>query len=316
MVDPEPDPIDRAYAQAETLLDEQAERSARRTRILAAVAQDTAVPVASDTKPVPRFNARGGWLVAASLLVASYLAVRFLPLNPPGSSHPTVQASSAQRAPKNQTTALLSPPVAAMRPPEPAPSEPKATVPDQAPAAMRAPKASSHEQMAMAAPPSAPPDFAMAPPPPPPAAAPPMAAPPPSAARAFPMAAPPPPAAPAPMMAAPSAAAPPPPVADLARSGDEAGSNPAFDQLRAAAAAGRTSEVQQLLDREIPVDAADADGETALMKSIRADQPATAALLIRHGASLDKKNHAGLSARDLAAQMQDSALDRALGLEP
>jgi len=51
------------------------------------------------------------------------------------------------------------------------------------------------------------------------------------------------------------------------------------------------------------------------MKSIRADQPATAALLIRHGASLDKKNSAGLSARDLAAQINDPALNHALGLE-
>jgi len=87
-----------------------------------------------------------------------------------------------------------------------------------------------------------------------------------------------------------------------------------FDQLRAAAAAGRTDEVQELLNRQIPVDVADANGETALMKSIRADQPATAALLIRHGASLDKKNNAGLSARDLAAHINDPALNRALGL--
>ena len=92
--------------------------------------------------------------------------------------------------------------------------------------------------------------------------------------------------------------------------------NLGFDQLGAAAAAGRTNEVQDLLSRQIPVDVADRDGETALMKSVRADQPTTAALLIHHGASLDKKNKAGLSARDLAAQVNDPVLNRALGLEP
>jgi ankyrin repeat protein len=96
----------------------------------------------------------------------------------------------------------------------------------------------------------------------------------------------------------------------------ELGIGPDVDQLRRAAAAGRTTEVQQLLDRHIPVDTADPKGETALMKSIRADQPETAALLIRHGASLDKKNNAGFSARDLAAQVNDPALNHALGLEP
>jgi len=107
----------------------------------------------------------------------------------------------------------------------------------------------------------------------------------------------------------------PPPMADTAKPVGELGSNLGFDQLRAAAAAGRTIEVQELLDRQIPVDVADANGETALMKSIRADQPATAALLIHHGASLDKKNNAGLSARDLAADINDPALNHALGLE-
>ena len=104
-------------------------------------------------------------------------------------------------------------------------------------------------------------------------------------------------------------------MADTAKPIGELGSNLGFDQLRAAAAAGRTIEVQELLNRQIPVDVADANGETALMKSIRADQPATAALLIHHGASLDKKNNAGLSARDLAMHINDPALNHALGLE-
>ena len=52
------------------------------------------------------------------------------------------------------------------------------------------------------------------------------------------------------------------------------------------------------------------------MKSIQADHPAAAALLRQHGASLDQKNHAGESARDMARAEDDSALDQALGLSP
>jgi hypothetical protein len=51
------------------------------------------------------------------------------------------------------------------------------------------------------------------------------------------------------------------------------------------------------------------------MTSIRADQPETAALLVRYGASLDKKNEAGVNARDLAIQRNDPALTHALGLQ-
>ena len=39
MVDPTRDPIDQAYRDAESLLTEQAERSARRARVLDAIAQ-------------------------------------------------------------------------------------------------------------------------------------------------------------------------------------------------------------------------------------------------------------------------------------
>jgi ankyrin repeat protein len=87
-------------------------------------------------------------------------------------------------------------------------------------------------------------------------------------------------------------------------------------RLRAAAAAGRTSEVVDLLEQGAPVDAPDAAGDTALMKSLQADHPATAAALRRHGASLDHKNHAGESARDLATTKNDPELDRAIGLSP
>jgi ankyrin repeat protein len=87
-------------------------------------------------------------------------------------------------------------------------------------------------------------------------------------------------------------------------------------RLRAAAADGRLAEVEALLDHGESVDAPDADGDTALMRSILADRPAVAAVLRRHGASLDRKNHAGESARDMAMASEDTALKRALGLSP
>jgi ankyrin repeat protein len=86
--------------------------------------------------------------------------------------------------------------------------------------------------------------------------------------------------------------------------------------LRAAAAGGRSSEVEALLTQGAPVDAPDAAGDTALMKSVQAGQPAVAALLRRHGASLDRRNHAGENARDMATRKGDPALDEALGLAP
>jgi hypothetical protein len=353
MVDPTSDSIDRAYSQAENLLNEQAERSARRARVLAALEQDAVIRPILRQKSMPRFTSRGGWLVAASVLIASgFLVMRFLPLNQLWSSRPIAQAPVAKLVQKNEMTAALSPPAPVIDQSESAPSGPKAKASDQAPTASHEPRESSGKQMDLAAPqpppamvapppPAVPASRMAAPPPPtprafamaarqPPAAAPAplMAAPPPPppAARAFAMVAPPPAAAPAPTMAAPPAppvAAPsppspgpaPPPTADTAKPIGELRSNLGFDRLRAAAAAGRTIEVQELLNRQIPVDVADANGETALMKSIRADQPATAALLIHHGASLDKKNNAGLSARDLATQINDPALNHALGLE-
>jgi ankyrin repeat protein len=87
-------------------------------------------------------------------------------------------------------------------------------------------------------------------------------------------------------------------------------------RLRAAAVAGRTAEVQSLLDQGAPVDAPDAGGNTALMESILADRPATAALLRRRGASLDRENQAGESARDMATAKSDPALSQAVGLAP
>jgi ankyrin repeat protein len=87
-------------------------------------------------------------------------------------------------------------------------------------------------------------------------------------------------------------------------------------RLRAAAAAGRTSEVEALLKRGVAVDSPDAKGDTALMESIQADHPDAAAALVRHGASLDRRNKAGESARDMATSVDDADLDQALGLAP
>ena len=87
-------------------------------------------------------------------------------------------------------------------------------------------------------------------------------------------------------------------------------------RLRTAAAAGRTSDVQVLLEHGAPVDAPDAAGDTALMKSVQADHPAAAALLREHGASLDHRNDAGESATDMARAKGDPELNQALGLPP
>jgi ankyrin repeat protein len=85
-------------------------------------------------------------------------------------------------------------------------------------------------------------------------------------------------------------------------------------KLRDAAAAGKTDEVQGLLDQGIYVDTPDAKGITALMKSIQANQPETAGLLVRYGANLDKQDSDGVSARDRALKQADPELNQALGL--
>ena len=85
-------------------------------------------------------------------------------------------------------------------------------------------------------------------------------------------------------------------------------------QLREAAAAGQSRQLAILVARDVPIDAIDDDGETALMKAVQARQLDAAAFLRRRGASLDLKNHEGRSARDMAATLADPAMDKALGL--
>lgn len=87
-------------------------------------------------------------------------------------------------------------------------------------------------------------------------------------------------------------------------------------RLRAAAAAGRIGELTTLLNQGARVDAVGDDGETALMKAVKANRPAAVALLRRRGADPDRKNRAGTSARDMAASIGDVALERALGPVP
>jgi ankyrin repeat protein len=92
---------------------------------------------------------------------------------------------------------------------------------------------------------------------------------------------------------------------------------PALDEiekLHAAATAGDTAAIEALLARGVPVDIPDPDGETALMKAIKANRPEAVKLLRRHGASISVKNKAGRSALDMAADKDDDALYEALGV--
>ncbi|HEY3799055.1 MAG TPA: ankyrin repeat domain-containing protein [Caulobacteraceae bacterium] len=309
------DPVDQAYAEAEAMLNDEAARAERRARVLAAVASDGA----RSARPRPTVWRRGGWLAAAGVSAAALVLASQLyrpPTPYPAPAKPAAPAPSAnvakppapataQAAPA-PSVALSRPPISAK--PAPAPGGP-------APAS----DFTSRDQ-ALAAKPSG----AAAPPGEPPPPAPPAMAAEPSTS-AFPMS-----------EAAPQAAAAPPPAADEPR-GAETGSGAVVAglmagraeksasreavsdlgaRLRAAAAAGRVSDVEALLKAGAPVDAADAEGDTALMMSIEADHPAVAAMLVQHGADPDQPNHDGQSARDLAKAVGDPKLDAALSGGP
>ena len=304
--DAAPDPIDQAYVQAEAVLSEDEARAARRARVLAAVAREGATPAAS---PATRrlVWGRGRWLAAASVAGLGVLIATQI-YTPPPHRAPTTPTAPASPIPTARGIAASPAPPAAVLSGVPSP---RAVAGGPLVAAPVNPQT---------IPPPAPPSLSVAP-----------------APEAFPAPPPPPPPSPlvvtaerrasdeasvaqnapraveqqGPEYAASAAAAP------MIRS-DSTAAAPS-DQaagLRAAAATGRTAEVQALLARGVPVDAPDAAGNTALMNSIRADQPAAAAILRRHGASLDRRNDAGESARDMATAKGDAALDQALGLAP
>ena len=68
-----PDPLDKAYREAEALLDDAEARAARRARVLGAVAEQPAAPA----YPPPAAAGRrwGGWLAAASVVGLSLLTL-------------------------------------------------------------------------------------------------------------------------------------------------------------------------------------------------------------------------------------------------
>ena len=305
--------MDKAYLEAEAVLDDDAARAARRARVLAAVAREATPAQATASARRPAWG-RARWLAAAGVAGLGLLVVT--QIYRPAQHQPPI-APSAAPAPAAQAAASSGPPAPAVGTPAPPAPAVKAVPPPSGVAAQAAPP--------VLAPTIAPPTELAAPPPPPP--------PPPAAMAASPRASP-----------ADEAAAPPPassdsvvvtaerrqqrlekvPVAVSTFSGQSRDAAPAApsgglpaDQaasLRAAAAAGRAADIEGLLAKGVPVDAADAAGETALMKSVQADHPAAAAVLRRHGASLDRRDNAGESARDMAASKDDSALDRALGV--
>ena len=307
------DPVDQAYDRAEALVkDDDDARAARRARVLHAVASAATMPHAGAPAPKRRSPwRRGGWLAAASVAgLCVFLAARVYQPVRDQMSPPTIPAPAASGIVASPTptasadhaaTTPTGPRILLHRPtPAPVPASPtQARL--AGPAVQKAQTDAPPE--AFPAPPPAPPP----PPPPPPSAPAPLAAPSTSldeavvvtgsriGRRDF--------GAAAPTRAMQMSAAP------LVGSAADPGA-----RLRAAAAGGRTAEIETLLAQGVPVDAANVNGTTALMDSIAAGQPLAAALLRRHGASLDRKDRAGMSARDMARTKEDPALNEALGV--
>lgn len=327
--DADRDPIDVAYTQAEGVLDNETARANRRAAVLAAVAREP--PASPDSRPIfaPRARRRlAGWRPAAWTSAACaaglgiFVALRIYPFIRP-QTESTPAASRPSPVSGQKPSPLASPPAHA-RPPRP--SEIAAVAPSAS--APPPPAPPTARRQSASTPPAAEPPFGEArrralpavPPvtvPQPPLPLPPVRAPIPAAIAPPAPPAPPPfpgPAAPSPAAPAPVArgaqAVPASPPAALDGARPDLG-----DALRSAAAAGRSTEVLALLEDGAPVDAADANGDTALMKSLRADRPEVAAILYRHGASLDRRDRSGESARDVAVR-GDAALRRAVGLDP
>ncbi len=316
----EHDPMDAAYRDAELVLNGAAERSRRRADVLKAVGQFRDTPVVSSAParpPVrrPRRWGRTAWIPAgAAAGLSLFLAVKIDPLvrrqNDP---EPTAPSPPAPETPSFQ------PPGA------PPPSTPTRAAAPRAAGSSPAPR----RKLAHADRPSPQASVEpiaphMTPPPPlnvpaPPAPLPPVRAPMPEAI-APPAPAPPappaPPASPTPATTPSKRVSEAPQAFPASETPTEAGAPSELGEaLRRASRAGRIDEVETLIIQGAVIDAADGDGETALMESIRADHPDVAATLRRHGASLDRTDRSGQSARDMAAR-GDAKLRQALGLEP
>ncbi len=334
-----PDPIDQAYAQAEAVLADGAARAARRARVLEAVARE---PVRPPVRPFGSVRRTGGWLMAASVAGLVVFAAGRLywpntvkvdtgsqPPLPP-TPQPAAPAADAAASGAISTNERLAPPEAPAKTDKPLLERQTRKV--APPPVVVVPRPSN------AAPPAAPPP-AITIPPPPITIPPPPPAPPPSPPPSPPP--PPPRPAPRPPVIQPREI-PPPAPAPLARSeaaaaaaagrgegrggaaagafssSDFANRTPAdqADRLRAAAQTGLTAEVEMLLAGGLAVDGQDAEGNTALMLAVQAKRPAVVTILKRYSASLDLKNRAGLTVRDMAAKIADPEINRALGLAP
>ncbi|MFI4936683.1 MAG: hypothetical protein ACHP7N_18935, partial [Caulobacterales bacterium] len=94
MSDPDatPDPIDKAYVESEAVLSDEAARTARRARVLAAVASQGATDAAAPAGR-PRLWRRGGWLVAAS--VSGLVLVIAIQLYRPSAYPPPIKPTAA-----------------------------------------------------------------------------------------------------------------------------------------------------------------------------------------------------------------------------
>jgi hypothetical protein len=301
------DPMDQAYVQAEAMLDDVEALAARRARVLAAVAAEPAAAVGSPPMRRRARFGRGGWLIAASVVGVSVMVALQI-RSPVPVSQPV-----APSPPAASTLAPVGPPEVT---PRPAPVA--RTTKGRAPTADApvAPKASLAAPLAFSA--AKPAARAIAPeqtPAAPPAPSPPILAPP-----------------PLPVPPVEHRIEEPRPPATARATASSVGNSDInevivtaqkrrspreekAEQLRGAAEAGQADEVAALLAKGAPVDLPDDAGDTALMKSVRADHPAAAVLLRRNGASLDRRNRAGESARGLAVIVGDPELDRALGLK-
>ena len=293
------EPIDRAYANAEALLADDAARAQRRARVLGEIARtDAARRAGTPVRTGRSMMQSGGWLAAAGVVGLSLFVATQAPQRPPIATPAARRApaagalvADAASAPTQKSTdhPPVLPKVTTSNAPRIA-AAPLPVVPTPRSGApmgglARGPDAPAETDKAANAVTDARPEDAIA-------AAAPVVVP---RAEAF-------------------AASPPPPPRSAAVSALRAAPSQA-DRLSAAAAAGRAPEVEDLLARGTPVDARDADGDTALMKSVVAGRVKTAALLRGRGASLDRKNRAGLSVRDVAKAIDDPDMNQALGVK-